>query len=151
MKTLIQIIVLSFLLFSIFIPSCAKRPDPRNTVKKFIEAVDQSDTTATGKLLDFRELLRGSLEGISEKEKEELFPELRQNILKDLSGEGITRMTWKNSLLVVGKSEVVGDSATVEVTYINKLSGTKNYTKMGLHFIGGKWKIYNFKLEEMRL
>lgn len=151
MKRLIQIIVLSFLLISIFIPSCSRRPDPRNAVKKFIESVDQSDTTAMRELLDFRELLRASLEGISEKEKEKLLPELRQNILKDLSGEGITRMTWKNSLLVVGKSEVLGDSATVEVTYINKLSGTKNYTKMGLHFKEGRWKIYNFKSEEMRL
>jgi hypothetical protein len=151
MKRFIQFFVLSFLLFSILIPCCANRPDPRTTVKKFIDAVDQSDTSVIGELLDFRSLFRGSLEGFSEKSKEELIPELRQNVLKDFSGEGVTRMTWKNSLLVVGKSEVAGDSATVEVTYINKLSGTKDYSKMGLHFVDGKWKIFKLKLEETGL
>jgi hypothetical protein len=46
---------------------------------------------------------------------------------------------------------MAGDSATVEVTYINKLSGTKDYTKMGLHLIDGKWKIFKLKLEETGL
>ncbi len=147
MKRFIQLFSLSLLLLLILLPCCANRPDPRTTVKKFIEAVDQSDTTLINELLDFRALLKESLEGFSEKSKEELLPELRQNVLKDFSGEGITRMTWKNSLLVVGKSEVAGDSATVEVTYINKTSGTKDYTKIGLHLIDGKWKIFKLKLE----
>jgi hypothetical protein len=151
MKRFIQFFALSLLLLPILLPCCANRPDPRTTVKKFIEAVDQSDTTVIGELLDFRALLKESLEGFSEKSKEELLPELRQNVLRDFSGEGITRMTWKNSLLVVGKSEVAGDSATVEVTYINKISGTKDYTKMGLHFIDGRWKIFKLKLEETGL
>jgi len=139
------------LVFLIFIPNCAQKPDPRETIKKLITAVDESDTSALIKYLDFKEILRESLEGFSEKDKEEFFPQLRQQLLKDFSGEGFTRMSWKNSLLVVGKSEVEGDSATVEVTYINKLSGTKDYTKMGLHLKEGKWKIYNLKVEEMRL
>jgi len=151
MKRFFKFIGLSILIFLISLPTCSKRPDPRKSVKKLITAVDQSDTTALKEYLDLDELLRERLEGFSEEVKEELIPKLRQGILEDLTGDGLTRMSWKNSLLVVGKSEVIGDSATVEVTFINKLSGTKDYTKMGLYFKDGKWKIYNLRVEEMRL
>jgi hypothetical protein len=51
--------------------------------------------------------------------------------------------------VVIGKSEVIGDSATVEVTYIDKTNGIKDYTRMGLYFKDGKWKIYDLKLKDM--
>ena len=146
MKRIFQMIGLSLLLFIISLTSCSNKPDPREEVKKLMTAVDQSDTTALKEYLDLEWIANENLRGFSEKDKEELYPKIRQEILRDLTGEGSTRMSWKNSLVVIGKSEVKGDSATVEVTYVSKLSGIKNYTKMGLYFKDGKWKIYNLRV-----
>ncbi len=149
MKRLFQMIGLSLLLFVIFLISCSNKPDPREEVKKLMTAVDQSDTTALKEYLDLEWIANENLRGFSEKDKEELYPKIRQEILRDLTGDGSTRMSWKNSLVVIGKSEVKGDSAAVEVTYVSKLSGIKNYTKMGLYFKDGKWKIYNLRVTGM--
>ncbi|MCJ7498111.1 MAG: hypothetical protein MUO78_08270 [candidate division Zixibacteria bacterium] len=149
MKRLFQMIGLSLLLFIISLTSCSNKPDPREEVKKLMTAVDQSDTTALKEYLDLEWIANENLRGFSEKDKEELYPKIRQEILRDLTGDGPTRMSWKNSLVVIGKSEVKGDSATVEVTYVSKLSGIKNYTKMGLYFKDGKWKIYSLRVSGM--
>ena len=129
--------------------SCSKKPDPREDVKKLITAVDQSDTTALKQSLDLNWIVNQRLEGVPEKDRPELFSKKRQELLDDLTGNGATRTSWNNSLVVIGKSEVVGDSATVEVTYIDKTNGIKDYTRMGLYFKDGKWKVYDLKLEEM--
>jgi hypothetical protein len=148
MKRFYQLIGLSLLLFIISLFSCSNKPDPREEVKKLLTAVDQADTTALKEHLDLEYIASAYLKGFSEKEKEDLYPNIRQEILRDLTGDGPTRMSWKNSLVVIGKSKVKGDSATVEVTYISKISGIKNYTRMGLYFKDGKWKIYNLRLAE---
>jgi len=149
MKRAFQLLGLLLLPFLIFLLTCSNRPDPREEIKKLIATVDQSDTTALKEHLDIEWIANENLRGFSEKDKDELYPKIRQEILRDLTGEGSTRMSWKNSLVVIGKSEVKGDSATVEVTYVSKLSGIKNYTKMGLYFKDGKWKIYNLRVTGM--
>jgi hypothetical protein len=149
MKRLFQLIGLSLLFFMISLTSCSNKPDPREEVKKLITAVDQSDTTALKEHLDLEWIANENLRGFSEKDKDELYPKIRQKILRDLSGDGPTRMSWNNSLVVIGKSKVKGDSASVEVTYVSKLSGIKNYTKMGLYFKDRKWKIYNLRVTGM--
>ncbi|MDH4222301.1 MAG: hypothetical protein OEV55_02050 [candidate division Zixibacteria bacterium] len=146
MNRQIRFICLGVIFSLSLLPGCSTRPDPRNTINKFITAVDQSDTTFLAEHLDFQALLEKSLEGFLEKDKEELFPQLRQQLLTSFTNDGLTRMHWKSNLIVVGKSEVAGDSATVEVTYLNKSSGTRDYTRIGLFFKDGKWKIYNLKL-----
>jgi hypothetical protein len=118
-------------------------------VKQLIAAVDQSDTTALKESLDLNWIVNQRLKGVPEKDSLASFLKKRQELLDDLTGNGATRVSWNNSLVVIGKSEVVGDSATVEVTYIDKTNGIKDYTRMGLYFKDGKWKIYDLKLKEM--
>lgn len=149
MNNLFRLIFLVFLIFLVTTWSCSNKPDPREDVKKLIAAVDQSDTTALKESLDLNWIVNKRLEGIPEKDRAELFSKKRQELLDDLTGNGATRTSWNNSLVVIGKSEVVGDSATVEVTYIDKTNGIKDYTKMGLYFKDGKWKIYDLKLRGM--
>ncbi|HVP36790.1 MAG TPA: hypothetical protein VMT04_07315 [Terriglobales bacterium] len=149
MKNLYRFICLCLLIFFVAICSCSTKPDPREDVKKLIAAVDQSDTTALKESLDLNWMINQRLEGIPEKDRPALFPKKRQELLDDLTGNGATRTSWNNSLVVIGKSEVADDSATVEVTYIDKINGIKDYTRMGLYFKDGKWKIYDLKLKEM--
>ena len=144
-----RFICLCFLILFVITWSCSNKPDPREDVKKLIVGVDQSDTTALKESLDLNWIVSQRLKGVPEKDSLASFLKKRQELLDDLTGNGATRVSWNNSLVVIGKSEVIGDSATVEVTYIDKTNGIKDYTKMGLSFKDGKWKIYDLKLKEM--
>lgn len=144
-----RFIYLCFLILFIITWSCSNKPDPREDVKKLIAGVDQSDTTALKESLDLNWIVNQRLKGIPEKDSLASFLKKRQELLDDLTGNGATRVSWNNSLVVIGKSEIIGDSATVEVTYIDKTNGINDYTKMGLSFKDGKWKIYDLKLKEM--
>ncbi len=136
-------------MFFVIVWSCSNKPDPREDVKKLITAVDQSDTTALKGSLDLDRIVNQGLKGVPEKDRSELFSRKRQELLDDFTGNGATRTSWNNSLIVIGESHVAGDSATVEVTYIDKTNGIKDYTKMGLYFKDGKWKVYDLKLKRM--
>jgi len=143
-----RFICLCFLILLVTTWSCSNKPDPRENVKKLIAAVDQSDTTALKESLDLNWIVNQGLKVVSEKDSLASFLKKRQELLDDLTGNGATRISWNNSLVVIGKSEVIGDSATVEVTYIDKTNGIKDYTRMGLYFRDGKWKVYDLKLKE---
>ena len=149
MNTFHRAIGLCFLILFVTTWSCSNKPDPREDVKKLIAAVDQSDTTALKESLDLSWIVIQRLKGIPEKDSLASFLKKRQELLEDLTGNGATRVSWNNSLVVIGKSEVTDDSATVEVTYIDKTNGIKDYTRMGLYFKDGKWKIYDLELKEM--
>lgn len=139
-----SLILLAFLTITL---SCSSKPDPREDVKKLMAAVDQSDTTALKESIDLDWIVNQGLQGVPEKDRSELFSRKRQELLDDLTGNGATRISWNNSLVVIGKSEIAGDSATFEVTYIDKTNGIKDYTRMGLYFENGKWKVYDLKLK----
>ena len=144
-----RFICLCFLILFVATWNCSNKPDPREDVKQLIAAVDQSDTTALKESLDLNWIVSQRLKGVPEKDSLASFLKKRQELLDDLTGNGATRVSWNNSLVVIGKSEVTGDSATVEVTYIDKTNGIKDYTKIGLYFKDGKWKVYDLKLKEI--
>jgi len=149
MNNLFRFICLCFLILFVTTWSCSNKPDPREDVKQLIAAVDQSDTTALKESLDLNWIVSQRLKVVPEKDSLASFLKKRQELLDDLTGNGATRVSWNNSLVVIGKSEVIGDSATVEVTYIDKTNGIKDYTRMGLYFRDGKWKVYELKLKDM--
>jgi hypothetical protein len=149
MNNLFRLTCLAILIFLAATWSCSNKPDPREDVKKLIAAVDQSDTTALKASLDLDWMANQGSEGIPAKDRPELLSKKRQELLDDLTGNGATRTSWNNSLVVIGKSEVAGDSAAVEVTYIDKTNGIKDYTRMGLYFKDGRWKVYDLKLKGM--
>jgi len=43
----------------------------------------------------------------------------------------------------VNKEDISGDSASVEVTFIDKDTGTTVYTKTKLHKINKRWMLYD--------
>jgi hypothetical protein len=44
----------------------------------------------------------------------------------------------------VNQAEVIGDHATVEVTFVDKAASKGYMTKFGLEKENGKWRIYSF-------
>ena len=63
----------------------------------------------------------------------------------NLTGEGLTKTRWFSYQRIIGDTEVMGESATVEVTFVDKENSRGYLTKFGLHVVNGKWKIYSFK------
>ena len=68
-----------------------------------------------------------------------------EDILNDLTGDGLTKTRWFSLQRIIGKVEIVGDTAFVEVSFIDKEKSKQYYNKFGLHKKDNNWKIYNFR------
>lgn len=120
--------------------------DPHDTVIVFFGAMEKDDQAALAHLLDLAALMKSTENDYALNSDEARQFNSPVEILKDLTGNGLTKQRWFSMQRIVNRAEMNGDQATVEVTFADK-SSDKNYlTKFGLHIIEGKWKIYSFKV-----
>lgn len=123
-----------------------KQPgDPKDAVIKLFGAMERNDQGAIAHLLDLPALM-GNRDG--DYALQTATPRVFRNpvdILEDLTGDGLTKKRWFAMQRVIGAAEIFGDSAKVEVSFIDKSTNTQYYNKFGLHRINGRWKIYAFK------
>jgi hypothetical protein len=68
-----------------------------------------------------------------------------EDILDDLTGEGLTKARWFSMQRVIGETEMSGDTAYVEVSFIDKRTNVQYYNKFGLQKSNGIWRIFSFK------
>jgi len=68
-----------------------------------------------------------------------------QQILDDLTDAGLTKQRWFSFQRIVNDAEVFGETAAVEVTFVDKANSRGYRTKFGLHMVNDRWKIYSFK------
>lgn len=118
-------------------------PDPQQAVVKFLRAVEQGKRTDLAHYLDFPAFIGRSDRDITLSDTIRTFANPEQ-ILDDFSKGGLTYTRWMGMQRVVGKGEIMGDSALVEVSFVSKESGTQYYNKWGLRRYGDMWKIYSF-------
>ncbi|MCB2230744.1 hypothetical protein KQH82_08520 [bacterium] len=128
----------------------ASSPDtPKETVIAMFGAMERDDKAALAHLLDLAELMRNTGRDYSlGSDSARVFTSPEQ-MLEDLTGEGLTKQRWFSMQRIVNESEVMGDNATVEVTFQDKVKGVAYLTKFGVHKVNDKWKIYSFKTEGM--
>ena len=132
----------------ILLVSCTHEPEPRKTVKLFLQSL-RTDTTSydyLSQLLDLDELVTENSvytfdSTISIEENKLALASLFQK-------GGTVRARWIKNQIVLGNVDVLRDTATVEVSFINKdVKPVKQYyNKMGVHLIDGQWKIFAFRL-----
>ena len=72
-------------------------------------------------------------------------PALGERLLGALTGEGVLKTRWLQDQIVLGKSWVRGDTALVEVSFIDRLTHMQYYNKMRLEFRGDRWVVTQFK------
>jgi len=118
-------------------------PDPQQTVVKFLRAVEQNRRADLAHYLDFPAFIGKHERDITLSDTIRTFTNPEQ-ILDDLSKGGFTYQRWMGMQRVVGKGEIMGDSALVEVSFVNKETGMQYYNKWGLRRYGNTWKIYSF-------
>lgn len=122
--------------------ACSRSPSPRVVVMDFIEAVNKSDTASIEKYLDIDSYAREKLKELPESERGHDFMKFKEHLKGDFLGNGLTRLLWQGKTIVVNKEDISGDSAEVEVTFIDKDTGTTVYTKAKLHKINKRWMLY---------
>ena len=118
--------------------------DPRKVVIQTLRAVENNDRAVLARSLDFESLLSHggtnvTLAGDSAHEFHD--PEA---LLDDLMEGGQTHDRWLSMQRIVGNESQEGDTAYVEVSFINKTTNTQHYNKWGLRKIDGRWKIFSF-------
>jgi hypothetical protein len=119
--------------------------DPRQTVISLFGAMEKNDEAALTHLLDISALMRQSQEDYAvQRDDVRVFTNPEQ-ILQDLTGEGETKQIWFAHQRIVANAEVIGETATVEVTFVDKEASQGYRTKFGLHLKNGEWRIYSFK------
>jgi len=122
--------------------------DPKSAVISMFGAMEKDDKAALAHLLDLPELMKDIGEDYAlQTDSPRVFTN-PLDVLADLTGDGLTKQRWFAMQRIIGKTEVIGESATVEVTFVDK-EGSRGYrTKFGLHVKNDRWKIYSFKVFE---
>lgn len=138
--------LLSGMLYS----GCAEnsQDDPRQTVISFFGAMEKNDPATLARLLDLSELMRNTREDYAVSTDQPRVFVNPKEILDDLTNDGLTKRRWFSMQRIIGNSDVQPETATVEVTFVDKQQSKGYLTKFGLHKTNGKWRIYSFKTEE---
>ncbi len=119
--------------------------DPRQTVISLFGAMEKDDEAALTHLLDLPELMRQSQEDYSVQRDEARVFTNPEQVLQDLTGDGETKSVWFAHQRIVASAEVIGETATVEVTFVDKEASQGYRTRFGLHLKNGEWRIFSFK------
>lgn len=122
--------------------ACSKSPSPRVVVMDFIEAVNQDDTASIEKYMDFNRFAQEKIKELPEGSTQKFTPQYKEQLVNSYLGNGLTRLDWQNRWIVVNDEKIMGDSATVEVTFMDQKTGLADYTHARLYKKNKKWIMY---------
>lgn len=143
----VQTVMSGFLIAGLLFGCTGSGPKtPKDAVIAVFGAMEKDDKAALAHLLDLAELMRNSSDdyAFGDDDNPRVFHN-PQEILEDLTGDGLTKKRWFSYQRIIGRTEIEGESARVEVTFNDKEKSKAYLTKFGLHIINGKWKVYSFK------
>ncbi len=120
-------------------------PPPDRVVYAFFDAMTQGDANRMAAVLDSSVFLGNS----GALELDTLFAgagfEARRNrILLELTGGNVKRL-WLSKQVIVGRTERRGDTAGVEVSFVDSETDRQYLTRFGLVKKGKTWRIFSFK------
>ena len=118
---------------------------PKDVVIKLFGAMERDDRAGLVILLDMSALMNITDHDYALQRKEVRVFHNPDLLLDDLTGTGLTKTKWFNMQRVIGKTEIRGDSAFVEVSFISNETKTQYYNKFGLHRKNDRWRIYSFR------
>lgn len=144
-KKSLSIFVCMGMLLTIWGCSDLSQSEPKQTVISMFAAMEKNDQAALAHLLDLVELMKNTQEDYALQTDEPRIITNPKQILDDLTDDGITKQRWFALQRIVNAPKVMGETATVEVTFVDKLNSVGYRTRFGLHKTGGVWKIYSFK------
>lgn len=127
----------------LLLAGCAadSRPDPKETVKGLFNAMHNSDTAYISLHID----LPLAVATLGEELPMDSTTDPSRGLLHALTGEGKLRKRWLENQIVLGASTVSGDTAWVEVSFIDRLTRVQYYNKMRLDYRTDHWVINSFR------
>lgn len=126
--------------------SCGEPQDsPRNTVIHLFGAMERNDRAAVNDILDLPSLMEQREEDYALQADTPRVFRSPDDILDDLTGDGKTRQRWFSLQRVVGAVDIMGDTAFVEISFVDKAKSIQYFNKFGLRKVNGRWKIYSFR------
>lgn len=121
--------------------ACGPGETPRKVTFDFIYAVLDGDSAAIEQYLDLDAMISRRMAEFPPPDT--VTPEmLRRTLMANLTGDGGTRQHWKNQRIVVNQEFVEGDSARVEMTFIDQTTGKMEYSMVYLYRRDGRWRVY---------
>ncbi len=128
--------------------SCAKGPPaPNSVVIQFLEKdMPNSDTTAILAKLDLPTLVqerKSEFADAGDSLRVQRYTE--DSLIADLTAGGELNNRWLALQIIVSRVTEKGDTALVEVSFIDAQRDVQYYNKMGLRKTEEGWKIYSFK------
>ena len=125
--------------------SSSSNGSPKQVVIKFFGAMERDDKAAIARMLDLPALMGKTGEDYALQTDNPRVFHNPEDVLNDLTGDGLTKTRWFSMQRVIGNTEIKGDTAFVEVSFIDKKANIQYYNKFGLHKKNGRWRIYSFK------
>jgi hypothetical protein len=146
MKRLVSTGVLLAVTIGLLAAACSQNrmQDPRQVVIAMFGAMEKNDKATLAHILDLAELMKNTDEDYALTGGEPRVFTNPQQILDDLTDGGKTKERWFSLQRIVNTAEVMGDQASVEVTFVDKEESHGYRTKFGLHKVNGQWRIYSF-------
>jgi hypothetical protein len=125
---------------------CSGKPGPKDMVFDFIRAVYESDSTRIVEILDVDAYNRMHMVEMSPEDSARVLEEYRAKTIQSLLGDGAKRAYWMKSQILVNQERIEGDSAEVDVSFIDRVTNVLLYTKIQLRKQpDGNWRIVYFK------
>ncbi len=138
-STLLALNILIFL-------SCSSGNKPKDTVMIFFGAMRSADTLGIESAVDLEKILAERKNELLSSGKTAQADSLNKEKLIEELTVGNLNQLWLKNQIVVGKTEKKGDTALVEISFIDPNSGTQYYNKMALYRKDRDWKIFSFKV-----
>jgi len=130
----------------LLILSCSSGNKPKETVMIFFGAMRSSDTLGIQNTVDLEKILAERKNELLQSGKTAQADSLnREKLIEELTVGNLNQM-WLKNQIVVGKTEKSGDTALVEISFIDPNTGTQYYNKMALYKKDKNWKIFSFKV-----
>lgn len=135
------------ILFSAALLACSSRPDPKDVVFDFIDAVLTSDSLRVIKNLDVDAYLKNLMTEMTPEDSAAALETNREKTIRSLLDDGDARSRWLRQQIVVNEAFVADTTAEVEVSFIDQSSGHMVYTRMQLRWLPDEkcWKIVFFR------
>jgi hypothetical protein len=144
MKKTIAFIVVALTL------ACSSGPAPKDRVFEFIDAVKAADSLRIFSILDLDGYVamtsEGNMAAMPSADTVAALAAYRARTIESLLRDGEVRHRWLSNQIVVNKEILKGDTANVEVSFIDQQSGYMLYTQIQLKRQPDKsWRVVFFK------
>jgi hypothetical protein len=130
-------------LLAIFI-ACGSQKSPRDVAIEFVGSVIEGDSLSIEKYLDLDAMADRRMNEAPPADSTQTRQYFRDKILKTLIDDGQTRLFWKSMTPVVNQESIKGDTAEVELTFLDKSYGKTYYSTVYLYRSASGWRVFNF-------